>query len=424
MNQSAPGAVSDVAGNAANTTVTGINIDTTPPTITGGPDRPANANGWYNAPVTVSFACADPNPANGPAGQQSTIASCTAPVVLTQGANQSVPGTATDKASNSTGAVVSGINIDTVAPVITTSSTYTPGTWTNQSVTVNFTCTDNLSGPVIAGTQNPIITGLPPLGATVTYSQPGNLASMATVTLTAETAGTTLNATCQDLAGKSAIPVAFGPIQIDITPPTVTATANLNSATGPAYFANTWTNQSVVVTFACSDSLSGVKQGSISASPSFGLQGTYTANGSCQDNAGNTGNGSFGLIEIDTTLPAVLITSPIAQTYILNQQITPNFTCGDNAGGDTTTCTATPSATAYAANAVGPAKFSVHGADQAGNVTNPDPSVSYLVIYKFTGFQAPLQAAVMSNPFPPGPAPTLHGSCRISQTRSSAIRLR
>jgi len=301
---------------------------------------------------------------------------------------------------------VSGINIDTVAPAITTSSAYTAGTWTNQSVTVNFTCTDNLSGP---GAQNPVISGLPPIGATVTYS-PGNLASTATVTLTAETAGTTLNSTCQDLAGNNAAPVAFGPIQIDLTPPTVTATANLNSTSGPAYLPNTWTNQSVVVTFACSDSLSGVKAGSITASPSFGAAGTYTANGSCQDNAGNTGNGSFGLIQIDTTLPAALITSPVAQTYLLNQQITPSFTCGDNAGGDTTTCTATPSATAYTANAVGPATFSVHGADQAGNVTNPDPSVSYLVIYKFTGFQAPLQAAVMSNPFPTGPAPALNDS--------------
>jgi hypothetical protein len=166
----------------------------------------------------------------------------------------------------------------------------------------------------------------------------------------------------------------------------------------------------VVVTFACSDSLSGVKAGSITASPSFGAAGTYTANGSCQDNAGNTGNGSFGLVEIDTTLPAVLIASPSAQTYILNQQITPSFSCGDNGGGDTTTCTATPSATAYTANAVGPATFTVHGVDQAGNVTNPDPSVSYLVIYKFTGFQAPLQAAVMSNPFPAGPAPALNDS--------------
>ena len=54
----------------------------------------------------------------------------------------------------------------------------------------------------------------------------------------------------------------------------------------------------------------------------------------------------------------------------------------------------------YTASAVGTATFSVHAADQAGNSTNR-ASVSYLVIYKFTGFQAPLQNAVMT-PYPAG----------------------
>jgi hypothetical protein len=396
-NQSVLGSVNDVAGNSASTTVTGINIDTTPPTISGAPDRPANANHWYNAPVTVSFVCADPNPLHGPAGQQSSIASCTAPVALSEGANQSVPGIASDKAGNSAGLTVTGINIDQTPPAITANSTYTPGTWTNQSVTVTFTCTDNLSGPVISGSQNPIITGIPLVGSTLTYTQPNPLTSVATATLTANTPGATLNASCQDLAGNNAQQVSFGPIQIDTTPPTVTATANLNSSTGPAYTAGSWTNQSVVVSFGCSDSLSGVKPGSITGNANFGSQGVYTANGSCQDLAGNRGNGSFGPVQIDTTTPGVLITSPLAQTYLLNQQITPNFTCGDNSGGDTSACTANPSASPYTASAVGPATFTVHAVDQAGNVTSPDPSVSYLVIYNFTGFQSPLQPAVMLN---------------------------
>jgi hypothetical protein len=417
-NQSASGTAKDVAGNSAGTTVSGINIDTTPPTIMGAPDRPANANNWYNAPVTVSFVCADPNPLHGLAGQQSGVSSCTAPVMLSQGANQSVPGSAVDKAGNSAAVVVSGINIDQTPPAIVANSTYTRGTWTNQSVTVTFTCTDDLSGPVVAGSPNPIITGIPLVGATLTYTQPNALTSVATVTLTADTPGTTLNSTCQDLAGNNAQQVAFGPIQIDTTPPTVTATANLNASNGPVYTAGTWTNQSVVVTFGCSDSLSGVKPGSITANTTFGSPGTYTANGSCQDVAGNTGNGSFGPVQIDITTPGVLITSPVAQTYLLNQQITPNFTCGDNSGGDTTTCTAIPSASPYTARAVGPATFIVHAVDQAGNVTNPDPSASYLVIYNFTGFQSPLQSAVMMNPPNPAtpPQPRDSGSFTVGAT--------
>lgn len=403
-NLSALGAVSDKAANSANTTVTGINIDTTAPTISGSPDRAPNVNGWYNAPVTVSFLCADPSPLNpvGPGAQQSGIATCSAPVMLSSdGAAQSVPGTAFDKAGNQTAVVVGGINIDRTPPAIAVNSTYTPNVWTNQSVVVTFTCSDNLSGPAA---NNPVITGNPSTGWTVSYTQ-SNLTSVATVTVSGNTpvSGTTLNASCQDLAGNNAQPASFGPILIDTTPPTITATANLNSDTGPSYTANTWTNQSVVVTFACSDSLSGVKPGSITGSNTYGSQGSYNANGSCQDNAGNTANAQFGPVLIDTTTPGVLITSPVAQTYVLNQQITPSFTCGDNSGGDATTCTATPSASPYTANTVGPATFSVQGVDQAGNTTNP--SVSYLVVYNFTGFQAPLQPAVMMNPPSPQSPP-------------------
>jgi hypothetical protein len=424
-NQSVPGNVSDVAGNSAITTVSGINIDMTPPTIIGGPDRPANTNNWYSAPVTVSFVCADPNPLHGPAGQQSAIASCTAPVSLSEGANESVPGTASDKAGNSAGSAVTGINIDQTPPTITANSTYTPGTWTNQSVVVTFTCTDNLSGAVVAGSPNPIITGIPTVGSTLTYAQPNALTSVATITLAANTASTTLNASCQDLAGNSAPPASFGPIQIDTTPPTVTATANLNSPPGSPYTAGTWTNQSVVVSFACSDALSGVKPGSITGNTNFASQGVYTTNGTCQDLAGNTGNGSFGPVQIDTTTPGVLITSPVAQAYLLNQQITPNFTCGDNAGGDTTTCTANPPASPYTASVVGPATFSVHAVDEAGNTTSPDPSVSYLVIYNFKGFQSPLQPAVMLNPPNPAtpPQPSDSGSFTTGTTIPIAWQL-
>ncbi|HET7891238.1 MAG TPA: PxKF domain-containing protein [Candidatus Sulfotelmatobacter sp.] len=427
-NLSASGTAVDNAANSANTTVGGINVDMTPPTIGGSPDRPANANHWYNAPVIVSFVCADPNPLYGPVGQQSGIASCPLPTTLSSdGAAQSVPGATADKASNASAYTVSGINIDQTPPAIATNSTYTPNTWTNQSVTVTFTCTDNLSGPVVTGITNPIITGIPAVGSTLSYSQPNALTSTATVTLTANTAvgGATLNASCQDLAGNNATPVSFGPILIDTTPPTVTATANLISPTGPVYTSGTWVNQSVVVTFACSDALSGVKPGSITGSTSYASQGSYNANGSCQDNAGNTGTGSFGPVLIDTTTPAVLITSPVTQTYLLNQQITPSFTCGDNSGGDATTCTANPSGSPYTASAVGPATFSVHGVDQAGNITSPDPSVSYLVTYNFTGFQPPLLAAVMLNPPNPAtpPQPSDSGSFTVGSTIPVAWQL-
>ncbi len=137
-NQSVTGNVSDEAGNTASVSHT-MNIDETPPTITGSVP-PANANGWYNAPVTASFTCAD---------ALSGVATCPASTTLsTDGAGQSVSGTAIDTADNPATTTVSGINIDQTAPTITASVNPAPNTsgWNTGSVTVHFTCSDATSG--------------------------------------------------------------------------------------------------------------------------------------------------------------------------------------------------------------------------------------------------------------------------------------
>jgi large repetitive protein len=85
----------------------------------------ANVNGWNNTDVTVTFACADPGPASG--GQASGIKSSRSPVTKsTEGADQSVAGTATDKADNSASTTVSGINIDKTAPTLSGTPTAGP----------------------------------------------------------------------------------------------------------------------------------------------------------------------------------------------------------------------------------------------------------------------------------------------------------
>jgi hypothetical protein len=60
VGQTVTGNATDSAGNGARATVSGVNIDETPPTITFASQTPApNANGWNNGPVTVSWTCAD-----------------------------------------------------------------------------------------------------------------------------------------------------------------------------------------------------------------------------------------------------------------------------------------------------------------------------------------------------------------------------
>ena len=87
-----------------------IKIDMTPPTISGAATTLPNANGWYNASVTVHFTAED---------ALSGLASLTADQTLTnEGAGQSVTGVAVDLAGNSASFTVEPINIDLTPPVV------------------------------------------------------------------------------------------------------------------------------------------------------------------------------------------------------------------------------------------------------------------------------------------------------------------
>src|SRR5438093_7700326 len=129
--------VADGAGNTNAATQTVTIDDTTAPTITGARLPAANAAGWNNTDVVVTFTCADVG---------SGIASCTSPVALSgDGAAQSANGTATDHAGNSTSTTVSGINIDKTKPVITYSGN--AGAYTiDQMVVITCSASDGLSG--------------------------------------------------------------------------------------------------------------------------------------------------------------------------------------------------------------------------------------------------------------------------------------
>jgi hypothetical protein len=203
MNQSASGLCTDQAGNSASATVSGINIDQTPPTIGGSRTPAANANGWNNTDVTAAFQCSD-------ALSGLAAGSPPAPTVLsTEGANQSVNGLCTDLAGNSASATVSGINIDKTPPMIAGSGTPAPNAngWNNTDVTVAFQCSDALSG---------LAAGSPP----------------APTALSTDGANQSAGGLCADLAGNSASATVSG-INIDRTPPLVSCSANPNSLWPP-----------------------------------------------------------------------------------------------------------------------------------------------------------------------------------------------
>jgi hypothetical protein len=131
------GTAVDLAGNSASFTVGPINIDKTPPAISGETTALPNENGWYNTDVTVHFTAED---------LLSGLDTLTSDQTLVdEGAGQSVIGTAVDLAGNSASFTVGPINIDKTPPVVTVSLDKDRYTKT-EPFTAHFNGSDALSG--------------------------------------------------------------------------------------------------------------------------------------------------------------------------------------------------------------------------------------------------------------------------------------
>jgi hypothetical protein len=113
--------------------------DETLPTITASASPPANANGWNNTNVTVTFTCIDNAGGSG-------VDSVTPPTVLSsEGPNQSATGTCKDKAGNVASVTKTGISIDKTNPTILFGS-HAPTYTVDQNVSFTCTASDALSG--------------------------------------------------------------------------------------------------------------------------------------------------------------------------------------------------------------------------------------------------------------------------------------
>lgn len=111
-------------------------VDTILPEITGNITTQPNSNDWYKTDVTIHFSATDSG---------SGIDSITPDIILSsEGTNQSVTGTATDKAGNSNSIKISGINIDKIRPEI--SDTLTQTYLLGDNLKLEFNATDAVSG--------------------------------------------------------------------------------------------------------------------------------------------------------------------------------------------------------------------------------------------------------------------------------------
>ncbi|MCL6431195.1 MAG: right-handed parallel beta-helix repeat-containing protein [Anaerolineae bacterium] len=383
---SVTGTAVDLAGNSASVTLSGINLDKTPPTLVGALDPEPNAHGWNNTDVTVHWLAEDAlsgvDPATLPADE----------IITGEGTGFGAgPVTVSDLAGNSAMASVDNVNIDRTPPVVVLgepSSAPNDAGWYNVDVAVPFTATDSLSGLDPDGPSSPLmITGegaavsatltvtdlagnattvtspsfridkTPPVAhatastsggaytagqwtnqdVTVTFVASDALSGVATppepVTVSTEGRDQVATATCTDLAGNVA-QVSFGPINIDKTPPIIEAMASTPSG---EYSSGTWTNEDVTVTFLYHDALSGIASWPEPTTVTAEGEG-WAVVGTCTDMAGNSATATFGGINIDKTPPTIVATaSTAAGKYTrgtwTNMDVTVAFACADALSG-------------------------------------------------------------------------------------------
>jgi hypothetical protein len=290
------GSCTNDAGLSTTAAPLNVKLDKTAPTITFDSRTPANANGWNNSDVTVTWNCAD--------ATSESVSPTATQTISTEGENQSATGTCTDNAGNTSSDTQTGINIDKTAPSINASRTPAANAngWNNTDVTADYTASDDLSGLVDPATGSH--------------------------TFNSEGAGQSHTFTVTDKAGNSASATISG-VNIDKTAPLVTATPS------PAANGNGWNNTNVTVTFDGTDGLSGLDD----CDPAAELSSdgaNQTATGSCTDKAGNSTSATATGINIDKTAPTITFVSrtpaPNSNGWN-NSDVTVNWSCADGLSG-------------------------------------------------------------------------------------------
>jgi len=327
-NQLINGTTTDRAGNSASVSIT-LNIDKTLPNISGSALPTANARGWSNSDVTVSFDCQDSG---------SGIASCTNPkTVTTEGDVQTITGAAIDNAGNTASSDVM-VNLDKTAPTLgqTVSPPANANGWHTSDVTIQYTCTDILSG----------VDSCP-----------------AVKTIATEGINQVISETIVDNADNST--TVSTTLSIDKTAPIITAELST-----PAN-AQGWHTADVTITFSCNDTGSGIENCPAPITVSTeGANQIFT--GSVSDQAGNTASTTI-TINLDKTLPTIgVAASPLANAGGWNNSaVTVTFDCQDTGSG-LESCTDTVIVSSDGANQV----ITGQVVDVSGNVATASVTIN------------------------------------------------
>ena len=260
----------DHAGNiGVAATLEGLNIDHTPPVVTKDRSPLANANGWNNTDVTVTFTAMD------------ELSGTAAPTVVqqsfsTEAAHQALH-TFTDLAGNTVQAFENNIFIDKTPPSV--GSFVFPGPnaagWNNGPVTLRLEGFDNNPNGIDSGVAQGVVE-LP---------------------ISAEGVNLGGSHTFTDRAGNSASISRFD-INIDRTPPMVTITKS------PPANEHGWNTTDVLVQFSAVDGLSGISGAATAEALVTGEVKNHEVMQQFVDAAGNR-RFTSALVSIDRTPPTL-----------------------------------------------------------------------------------------------------------------------
>jgi hypothetical protein len=321
------------ASNAVNVTV-----DKVAPTITFVSRTDANAFGWNNTNVTVTWDCADA--LSGPVALSVSV------IKSAEGADESATGTCQDLAGNSASNTQTDINIDKTAPTGvhgTASRVPDHNGWYNHAFGVAFDGTDPLSGIDSCDSSS--------------YSGP-------------ETATADIVGNCSDKAGNSSsVHFAF---KYDATAPSAALAVSAGTAG-----TNGWYTSDVTISTSGADTISDPVSCTADQSQTTETTGA-TFNGSCTNDAGLSTPAAPLTVMLDTTAPMVDPDS-VTDTTWRNSDRSETFTSSDTVSGLADAGDATFSITASLESTSGldPTVASHTVSDLAGNSTTR--SVSALI---------------------------------------------
>jgi fibronectin type 3 domain-containing protein len=206
-NQQVSGEAVDNAGNTANVTAN-LNVDKTSPTIDATLSAAANANGWNNTQVTVTYNCND---------SLSGVQYCSMPQTLTTDGTYDLAGYATDNADNSQTTNLM-VKVDQTAPEVSNIGFDTNPVSINTSVVLSANVADTTSG--VAGAEYYL--GIDPGAGNGTPMNISGTSAAAAIPSFANAGMYTFYVRALDNAGNWSQPM---PITLDVYNPTAGYTA-------------------------------------------------------------------------------------------------------------------------------------------------------------------------------------------------------